>query len=47
MKWVVIVVGAVAALVAVVALIGALLPREHVATSTVTLRQPPETPVHS
>lgn len=43
MKWVVIVVAGVAALVAIVVLIGALLPREHVATSTVTIRQPPET----
>jgi len=42
MKWVLIVVGCLVALVALVALIGALLPREHVATSTVTIPQPPE-----
>jgi len=40
MKWVFIVVGALVALILVIAVIGALIPREHVATSTVTLRQP-------
>ena len=43
MKWVLRVVVGLVGLVAVVALIGALFPREHVATSTVTLRQPPDT----
>jgi uncharacterized protein YndB with AHSA1/START domain len=42
MKWVLIVVGAVIGLVAVMALIGAFVPRDHRATSTVTLRQPPD-----
>jgi uncharacterized protein YndB with AHSA1/START domain len=42
MKWVWIVAGALGALVVVVALIGAALPREHRATSTVVLRQPPD-----
>ena len=42
MKWVLIVVVGLIVLVGVVTLIGALLPREHVATSTVTLRQPPD-----
>ncbi|HKA59333.1 MAG TPA: SRPBCC family protein [Gemmatimonadales bacterium] len=40
MKWVVIVVGGVLALVALITLIGALVPREHRATSTVLLHQP-------
>lgn len=42
MKWVLIVVGALLGLVALMTLIGAFVPREHRATSTVTLRQPPE-----
>ena len=42
MKWVLIVLGAVFGLVALMAVIGALVPREHRATSTVTLRQPPD-----
>jgi uncharacterized protein YndB with AHSA1/START domain len=42
MKWVLIVVGSLAGLVALMALIGALVPREHRATSTVTLHQPPD-----
>jgi hypothetical protein len=40
MKWVLIVLGALAALIVVMALIGAFLPRDHRATSTITLRQP-------
>ena len=40
MKWVLIVLGALVGLVALMALIGALVPREHRATSTVALRQP-------
>lgn len=40
MKWVLIVLGGVVALVAVIALIGAFVPREHRATSTITLQQP-------
>ena len=42
MKWVLIILGAVIGLVALMALIGALVAREHRATSTVTLRQPPD-----
>ena len=42
MKWVLIVVGAVAALVALMAIIGLFLPREHQAGAWVTLRQPAE-----
>lgn len=40
MKWVAIVVGGVLALVALITLIGAFVPREHRATSTVVLHQP-------
>jgi len=40
MKWVLIVVGAVLGLVALITLIGAFVPREHRATSTVVLHQP-------
>jgi uncharacterized protein YndB with AHSA1/START domain len=40
MKWVLIIIGGVLGLVALIALIGAFVPREHRATSTVTLRQP-------
>jgi uncharacterized protein YndB with AHSA1/START domain len=40
MKWVLIVIGSLLGLVALMALIGAFVPREHRATSTVTLRQP-------
>ena len=43
MKWVLIILGSVLALVALMALIGAFVPREHRATSTVTLRQPIDT----
>ena len=42
MRWVLIVLGSVVALVVLIALIGAFLPREHVATSTITLRQTPD-----
>jgi uncharacterized protein YndB with AHSA1/START domain len=40
MKWVLIAIGGLAGLVAVMALIGAFVPRQHRATSTITLRQP-------
>jgi len=40
MKWVLIIIGGVFGLVALIALIGAFVPREHRATSTVMLRQP-------
>ena len=40
MKWVAIVVGGALALVALITLIGAFVPREHRATSTVVLHQP-------
>ncbi|MGH7671430.1 MAG: SRPBCC family protein [Gemmatimonadales bacterium] len=42
MKWVVIAVAGLIALVALPALIGAFIPREHRATSTVMLHQPPD-----
>jgi uncharacterized protein YndB with AHSA1/START domain len=42
MKWVVIALAGLIALVALPALIGAFIPRDHRATSTVTLRQPPD-----
>lgn len=42
MKWIVIVIGGLVALVALIAAGGMLLPREHRATSTVTLHQPPD-----
>ena len=42
MKWVLIGLGAVMGLVALMTLIGAFVPREHRATSTVVLRQPPD-----
>lgn len=43
MKWVFIVVGGLLALVVVVLAVGALLPRDHVAGSSVVLRQPADT----
>ena len=43
MKWILIGVGGIVALIAVMALIGAFLPRDHRATSTISLRQPPDT----
>lgn len=42
MKWVVIVLGGLVGVVALVALAGVLLPREHRASRSVVLRQPPE-----
>lgn len=42
MKWVLIVLGGLVGLVALMALIGAFVSRDHRATSTVTLRQPPD-----
>lgn len=40
MKWVLVVVGGLVALVVIVLVVGALLPRDHVAGSSVVLRQP-------
>jgi len=42
MKWVLIVVGGLVGLVALTALIGAFVSRDHRATSTISLRQPPD-----
>lgn len=42
MKVILIIVGALAALVAIAWITGSLLPRDHVATSRITLPQPPE-----
>jgi len=42
MKWVVIVVGGLAGLIALMALIGAFVSRDHRATSTISLRQSPD-----
>jgi uncharacterized protein YndB with AHSA1/START domain len=42
MKWVLIVVAGLVGLIAVIALVGAFLPRDHRATSTITLHQPPD-----
>lgn len=42
MKWVLLALGIVVGLIALMALVGALLPRDHRATSTITLRQPPD-----
>ena len=42
MKWVLIVIGGLAALVALMALIGAFVSRDHRATSTISLRQAPD-----
>jgi len=42
MKWVLIVLGVLAALVALMAVIGLLVPRDHVAGASITLRQPAE-----
>ena len=42
MKWVLIVIGGLVALVALMALVGALLPREHRVTTIATLHQPPD-----
>ena len=43
MKWVLIAVGVVVALILLVTVIGAFLPREHMASRAIVLRQPPET----
>jgi uncharacterized protein YndB with AHSA1/START domain len=42
MKWAIIVIGIVLAVFALVAVIGALVPRDHVAGASITVRQPPE-----
>lgn len=42
MKWILIALGGVLGIVALMALIGAFVPREHRATSTVILAQPPD-----
>ena len=42
MKWVLVAAGAIIGLVALVALIGSLLPKNHVASRTARLQQPPE-----
>ncbi len=42
MKWVLIVVGGVVGLIALMALIGAFVSRDHRATSAISLRQPPD-----
>jgi uncharacterized protein YndB with AHSA1/START domain len=42
MKWVLIVVAGLVGLIALMALVGAFLPRDHRATSTITLHQPPD-----
>jgi hypothetical protein len=42
MRWILWAVAAVIVLVAIVAAIGAMLPRTHVASRSLTLRQPPE-----
>jgi hypothetical protein len=43
MRWVLIVIGALVAIVVIVALIGLILPRTHRATSRLSLPQPPDT----
>lgn len=42
MKWILIILGVLVGLVALMVLVGAFVPREHRATSSVTLRQPPD-----
>jgi 2-phospho-L-lactate guanylyltransferase (CobY/MobA/RfbA family) len=42
MKWILIVVGGLALLIAIVAAIGATLPRSHVASRTLRVRRPPQ-----
>lgn len=42
MKWILIVAGAIGALVVLVALVGAMLPRNHTASRTLTLTRTPE-----
>lgn len=41
MKWALIILGSIAALIALIALVGALLPRDHVATLTARIAAPP------
>ena len=43
MRWVLIAVGVVAAVIVLITVIGAFLPREHTASRAMVLRQPPET----
>ena len=43
MKWALIVVGGLVGIIVLMAVIGAFIPREHVASSAVVIRQPPET----
>src|SRR5712691_11719132 len=43
MKWVVIGVAAIVGLIVLVTVIGAFLPRDHTASRSIVLRQPPET----
>ena len=43
MRWVLIGVGVIVALIVVITVIGAFLPREHTASRSMVLRQPPET----
>ncbi len=42
MKWILVVLGILVAVLALVALVGALLPKEHVASRAARFRQPPE-----
>ena len=42
MRWVLIIGGSLVAVIALVAIIGAMLPRDHVATMTATIAAPPE-----
>ena len=42
MKWLLIGIGGIAALIALMALVGAFIPRDHRATSTISLRQAPD-----
>jgi hypothetical protein len=42
MKWVLLVVAGIVGLIALMALIGAFVSRDHRATSTISLRQPPD-----
>jgi hypothetical protein len=42
MKWILIAISGLAALVALAAIIGAMLPRNHVASRSLTLRRPPQ-----
>ena len=43
MKWILLALGVIAALVVLVVLVGAILPRDHVATVTARIAAPPET----